>query len=146
MGDQNKTKKTDWCLVSKNVLFGEKVSTNETNEEGEREENLKRIKEANKSEISRQIVKIVRTFKPVKDDMSKCDEINVIQVKVLNPLDFDMVLEVGDELALVKLEKEVDLNNPDSKSYSDIKLEAEMRLAKEEDDRIRDVEKESEDQ
>merc|ERR1712106_1320029 len=84
--------------------------------------------------------------KPVKDDMSNCEEINVIQVKVLYPLDFDMVLEVGDELALDKLEKEVDLNNPDSKSYSDIKLEAEMRLAKEEDDRIRDVERECEDQ
>eukprot|EP00090_Calanus_glacialis_P001028 TRINITY_DN10736_c0_g1_i4.p1 TRINITY_DN10736_c0_g1~~TRINITY_DN10736_c0_g1_i4.p1 ORF type:complete len:2067 (+),score=620.98 TRINITY_DN10736_c0_g1_i4:267-6467(+) len=135
--DPNK-KKRDWTLVSKNSAFGESLDKTEANEEGECEENLKRIKQASKCEISRQIVKITRTFKPVKDDMSKCDEINVIQVKVLNPLDFDMVLDVGDELAVVKLEKKVDIDNPDTKSYSEIKLEAEMRLAKEEDDRVRE--------
>ena len=126
-------KKGEWCLVSKNTAFGAGMEDAEVNEDGECVENVKRVRDASKSEISRQIVKMTRTFKPIKDDMSKCEEINVIQVKVLNPLDFDMVLDIGDELALVKLEKNVEKDNPGRKTYTDIKLEAERRLAKEEE-------------
>jgi len=138
------SKKGSWSLVSKNIEFGENKDKDEANEEGECEENLKRIKVTCKCEISRQIVQISRTLKPVKDDMSMCEEVNVILVKVLNPLDVDLVLDVGDEIAVVKLEKEVDENDPETKTYSRIKLEAEMKHAIEEDNREREFEEEKE--
>merc|ERR1712130_77163 len=54
-----------------------------------------------------------------------------------NPLDCDMVLDVGDEVAIVKLEKNVE--NYDTRTYTDIKLEAERRLAREERACTKDV-------
>eukprot|EP00092_Neocalanus_flemingeri_P030045 GFUD01032620.1.p1 GENE.GFUD01032620.1~~GFUD01032620.1.p1 ORF type:complete len:2235 (+),score=576.38 GFUD01032620.1:40-6744(+) len=141
VNDHTKTEKGNWSLVSKCSTFGE----NQECEDGECEENMKRIKVASKCEISRQIVQITRSLKPVKDNMSKCEEVHTIQVKVLNPLDVELVLDVGDEVAMVKLEKVVDPNDPDTKTYSQIKMEAEMHaLALEQDNLGRAIDTEKE--
>merc|ERR1719270_2144831 len=63
-------------------------------------------------------------MKPVKDNMSQVEEVNTIQVKVLNPLDADLVLNMGDDIALVRIEREVSPDDPQGKTYSQIKAEA----------------------
>merc|ERR1712130_468461 len=105
---KNKTKTPDcihskynWTLVSKNDFFG--VAKIEV-EEGELD-SKERIEKVKKCTISRQIVQVKRTLKPFKNDMAKCEEINVIQIKILNPLDVDINLEVGDQVAIAKPEK-----------------------------------------
>merc|ERR1711915_728694 len=113
-GIQQKNIVGDWVLVSKRNTLRIKRERRQS-EEGEYKENTDRIDKINKCEIERQIVKITKitqkitkiTHKPVKNSISTCSEVNSIQVKVLNPLDSDVTLEVGDDIASVKIEKDV---------------------------------------
>ena len=54
----------------------------------------------------------------------------VITVKILNPLDSDLVLHAGDEVAVVRIEKDASPGDPMCKTYSQIKEEA-LNSAKE---------------
>ena len=69
-------------------------------------------------------MQISTSRKPVKDNLSLCEEVNVIQIKVLNPADSNIHLEAGDDIVLVRLEKEASPEDPNFKTYSQIKDEA----------------------
>ena len=104
--------KTDkWCLVHKNINFGSAIVKSEDKKVTELLK--KRINKVKQCQVSRQIVQVSSTA-----------SISLIQVKVLNPLDSDVVLNIGDEIASVMLEKEPSPDDPLCKTYSQIKAEA----------------------
>ena len=115
-------KKDQWCLIHKNLHFGAAIVKSEDKKVAEQQK--ARIAVARQCQISRQIVQISTSLKPVRDSMSHCEEVNIVQLKVLNPLDTDLVLQPGDDIALVRLEKSVSPNDPQAKTYSQIKEEA----------------------
>merc|ERR1712110_29498 len=104
--------KTDkWCLAHKNINFGSAIVKSEDKKVTELIK--KRINKVKQCQVSRQIVQVSSTA-----------SISLIQVKVLNPLDSDVVLNMGDEIASVMLEKEPSPDDPLCKTYSQIKAEA----------------------
>ena len=115
-------KKDKWCLVHKNLQFGAMLVKAEDKSLNEAQK--KRVSKVQQCQVSRQIVQISTSMKPVKDNMSQVEEVNTIQVKVLNPLDADLVLNMGDDIALVRIEREVSPDDPQGKTYSQIKAEA----------------------
>merc|ERR1719211_552562 len=76
-----------WCLVHKNTNFGAAIIKSE--DKSVNEEQKKRINKAKQCQVSRQIVQIQYRHS------------TVITVKILNPLDSDLVLHAGDEVAMV---------------------------------------------
>ena len=119
----NVNKKDKWCLVHKNIHFG--ASFVKSEDKSLAAEQKKRIDSARQCQVSRQIVQISTSQKPVRDSMSVCEEINVVQIKVLNPfLDRDLILDAGDDIALVRLEKAASPEDPNFKTFSQIKEEA----------------------
>merc|ERR1711874_479508 len=58
-----------------------------------------------KFEISRQIVKVLRTLTPPKDALNLCEAVFVVLVKVLNSGSEEIFFEKGDELAVIRREK-----------------------------------------
>merc|ERR1719400_2565760 len=74
---------------------------------------------------------------PAVDGMEgKSKEELLVTVKVLNPTDVDLVVDVGDEVALAKLEKGANPEKPDMKTYSQIKAEAEEEAKKKEEEEL----------
>ena len=117
-----------WTLVAKNELFGGPSDAIVVKEEGEEGVRQKRILQARRCGIARQILEVKR------DDLF---EEAVVVVKVLNPTDTDVELDVGDQVAVAKLEKGPDPDEPERKTYSMIKEEAEIaaRERQEEEER-----------
>ena len=111
-----------WCLVHKNIHFGSSIIKAEDKDANT--DNKKRISHAKQCQVSRQIVQINSSKKPNKDSMSKFEMIHITSVKILNPSDSEIVLEVGDDVALVRVEKEANPDDPKAKTYSQIKSEA----------------------
>ena len=105
-----------WCLVHKNTNFGAAIIKSE--DKSVNEEQKKRINKAKQCQVSRQIVQIQYRHS------------TVITVKILNPLDSDLVLHAGDEVAMVRIEKDASPGDPMCKTYSQIKEEA-LNSAKE---------------
>jgi hypothetical protein len=124
-----------WNLVAKNVDFGAEADTI-VKLEGDLGKEQKRIKHARKCGIARQIVEVKRGEKSVDGDESISEDGMIVMAKILNPTDNDIELHVGDEVATSKLEKGPDPENPERKTYSQIKIEAEaaVRRAEEEQD------------
>jgi hypothetical protein len=106
-----------WCLVHKNINFGSAIVKSEDKKVTELMK--KRIAKVKQCRVSRQIVQVTS----IRDQLSMAP-VSLIQVKVLNPLDTDVVLNMGDEIALVRLEKEPSPDDPLFKAYSQIKAEA----------------------
>ena len=106
-----------WCLVHKNINFGTAIVKSEDKQVTELLK--KRIAKVKQCQVSRQIVQV----SSIRDQLSTAS-VSLIQVKVLNPLDSDVVLNIGDEIASVRLEKEPSPDDPLCKTYSQIKAEA----------------------
>ena len=102
-----------WSLVSKSLHFGMTIVKQEHQKKSDAS---KRILQARKCEISRQIVPI-----------TKRNDGSVIKVKVLNPSDSILQLAEGDDIALVQLEKEAEASN---KTYTQLKEEAAVKHKK----------------
>merc|ERR1712083_1119113 len=75
-------------------------------------------------------------LRPVEGMEGKSKEELLVTVKVLNPTDVDLVVDVGDEVALAKLEKGANPEKPDMKTYSQIKAEAEDEAKKKEEEEL----------
>ena len=119
----------NYVLVAKNVSFADASYCKDN--EGEEE----RFKNAAKCEISRQIVSLIDP--ETEGETSETKKHSKIQVKVLNPLDIDVMLKCGDLVAVVRMEKPEDPDNPDFRSYTVVKNEKDIENAKRQDDLVR---------
>ena len=125
------------ALVSKNPAFGteEYINSDES-----RKTDVRLIKSA-KCVISRQIVEILKSSSPVTDSGKgelTCKVKFVIQVKILNPLDFNIDLKKDDVLVNSRVEKLADPDNPDYQTYTMIKQAKALENAKKHDDMLRE--------
>ena len=125
-----------WTLVSKNEVFGGPADAVIVKEEGEEGVKQKRVLQAKRCGIARQILQVSRELRPVEGMEGKSKEELLVTVKVLNPTDVDLVVDVGDEVALAKLEKGANPEKPDMKTYSQIKAEAEDEAKKKEEEEL----------
>ena len=125
-----------WTLVSKNEIFGGPADAVVVKEEGEEGVKQKRVLQAKRCGITRQILQVSRELRPVEGMEGKSKEELLVTVKVLNPTDVDLVVDVGDEVALAKLEKGANPEKPDMKTYSQIKAEAEDEAKKKEEEEL----------
>merc|ERR1711953_1077090 len=114
-----------WTLVSKNENFGPPSDAVIVKAEGEEGVKQKRVLQAKRCGITRQILQVSRELRPIDGEEGKSREELLVTVKVLNPTDTDLLVDVGDEVALAKLEKGANPEKPDKKTYSQIKAEAE---------------------
>ena len=120
-------------LVSKNPTFGDEAYLKLMTEDQDR------LKNVAKCEISRQIVEILKSSTPSTEngELSTKDKY-VIQVKILNPLDYNIDLKKDDALANVRTEKPKDPNNEEYKTYTMIKQAKDLENAKKQDDMLRE--------
>ena len=125
-----------WTLVSKNEIFGGPADAVVVKEEGEEGVKQKRVLQAKRCGITRQILQVSRELSPIDGEEGKSREELLVTVKVLNPTDTDLLVDVGDEVALAKLEKGANPEKPDKKTYSQIKAEAEDAAKKKEEEEL----------
>ena len=116
-------------LVAKNASFADESYCKD--KEGEEE----RLKNAAKCEIARQIVGMIDPQTEVETPETK--KHSKIQVKILNPLDIDVMFKCGDLVAVVRMEKPEDPDDPDFRSYTVVKNEKDIENAKRQDDLVR---------
>lgn len=115
-------------LVAKHPAFGSeaylaKLATADAAADSSAVNSEQRIRTAAKCDISRQIVAMSRE----KNGGKFFSELVSIQVKVLNPEDCDLVLESGDVIASVKLEKIP--AGPEELSYTQIKANIYLHIS-----------------
>ena len=135
------TRFREWTLVSKNEAFGGPSDAVVVKEEGEEGVKQKRVLQAKRCGIARQIVRVTRELVPVEGEEGMSRERHLLTVKVLNPTDTELVVGEGDEVAVARVEREEDPEHPERRSYGQVRGEHEKRARKEEEQREEQLEK-----
>ena len=135
------TRFREWTLVSKNEAFGGPSDAVVVKEEGEEGVRQKRVLQAKRCGIARQIVRVSRELVPVEGEEGRSRERHLLTVKVLNPTDTELVVGVGDEVAVARVEREEDPEHPERRSYGQVRAEQEEQARKEEEQREEQLEK-----
>ena len=112
-------------LVAKNPEFGSEVYIKD------RSGDEKRLGTAAKCEVSKQIVTVLKSAKPMDDGELASVVEYVVQVKVLNPLDVNIQLNTGDIIIVCRAEKTVSSDDPDFVTYTMKKSETKQQKEKE---------------